>query len=613
MTPGLETYFERELAFLAEYREAFQKRYPAEAGRLVPDRSKVPDPHLDRFIEGFAALAGRIHHKLDSELPELTEALAQVMYPHLLRPIPSMAMAQVSLDPVELPGTTGLTVPRHTPLRTPMVGKPAVACRWRTGYPVTLWPVDVAEAQIVRGPFVGAPPRTVAALRMQFTTLGDMRFADLKLDKLRFFLSGEKQVIATLYEVLFLNCTKVLFRNVGEKRPPLSFSPQEVFHQVGFALDEGVVPLPNESFVGHRLFLEFLSFPAKFLFLDLSGWSEVAQAGFGSKVEVLCYLTRTHENLEQGVHASTFLLGATPVVNLFSQSAEPLAVTQSKSEYRIVPSRENVEAFEVFSVDEVVGIDEGRPAFAVEPFYHFRLGHGRDNLRSFYHESRRSAHDDEDHGTEVYLYVLDGDWHPRQPANLMLDVQTTCTNRDYPMRFLRGGDPMIMLSQAPGPLGPIICLQAPTPTMRPPRRRAAHWRVLSQLGLNHKTLTDPVDGVRLLQEMLRLCDLSDQTAESVVGAVNRQSIEGIHSLQTRRVLGRASSGGSMGLCRGLEVTIELDEKNYVGVGVFLFACVLERFLGWMTAVNSFSQLVVKTVQGDFVKRWPPRAAERQLL
>ncbi|MEI7688314.1 MAG: type VI secretion system baseplate subunit TssF, partial [Planctomycetota bacterium] len=87
MIPGLETYFERELAFLAEYREAFQKRYPAEAGRLVPDRTRVPDPHLDRFIEGFAALSGRIHHKLDSELPELTEALGQVMYPHLLRPI----------------------------------------------------------------------------------------------------------------------------------------------------------------------------------------------------------------------------------------------------------------------------------------------------------------------------------------------------------------------------------------------------------------------------------------------------------------------------------------------------------------------------------------------
>ncbi len=613
MIPGLETYFERELAFLADYREAFQKRYPAEAGRLMPDRSKVPDPHLDRFIEGFAALSGRVHHKLDNELPELTEALAQVMYPHLLRPIPSMAIAQFANDPVTRPGVDGLTIPCHAPLRTQMVGNPSIACRLRTGYPVTLWPVEVTDAQIVRGPFAGAPPRTVAALRLQFATQGNLRFADLKLDTLRFYLSGEKQVIATLYEVLFLNCTKVLFRNVGEKKPPLEFTPQEFFHQVGFGIDEGVLPLPNESFVGHRLLLEFLSFPSKFHFLDLSGWKEVAQAGFGSKVEVVCYLTRTQENIEQGVHANTFLLGATPIINLFPQSAEPVTISQTKPEYRVVPSRDNVEAFEVFSVDEVVGVDEGRPPFAIEPFYHFRLGQSRETMRSFYHESRRSSLDDKDPGTDVYLYLLDGDWHPRQPANLMLDVQATCTNRDYPARFLRGGDPLALLGPSPGPLGPITCLSAPTPTLRPPRRRAAHWRVLSQLGLNHKTLTDPVDGVRVLQEMLRLCDFSDQTAESVVGAVNRQVVEGIHSLQTRRVLGRASSGGSMGLCRGLEVTLEIDEKNYVGVGVFLFACVLERYLGWMTAVNSFSQLVVKTMQGDFVKRWPPRAAERQLL
>jgi type VI secretion system protein ImpG len=126
-------------------------------------------------------------------------------------------------------------------------------------------------------------------------------------------------------------------------------------------------------------------------------------------------------------------------------------------------------------------------------------------------------------------------------------------------------------------------------------------------------MTDPIEGARVLQEMLRLCDFSDQSAESVIGAVNRLVIEGIRSLQTRRVLGRAASHGSLGLCRGLEVTLELDEKNYVGVGVFLFASVLERFLGWSTAINSFSQLAVKTVQGDFVKRWPPRAAERQLL
>ena len=42
------------------------------------------------------------------------------------------------------------------------------------------------------------------------------------------------------------------------------------------------------------------------------------------------------------------------------------------------------------------------------------------------------------------------------------------------------------------------------------------------------------------------------------------------------MVGRASSGGALAICRGLEVTVELNEKSYVGIGLYLFACVLER-------------------------------------
>ena len=62
------------------------------------------------------------------------------------------------------------------------------------------------------------------------------------------------------------------------------------------------------------------------------------------------------------------------------------------------------------------------------------------------------------------------------------------------------------------------------------------------------------------------------------------------------VVGRPPSA-SGGFCRGVEITIELDEAKYVGTGAFLFACVLERFLGLYCSINSFSQLVASTRQG----------------
>ena len=60
--------------------------------------------------------------------------------------------------------------------------------------------------------------------------------------------------------------------------------------------------------------------------------------------------------------------------------------------------------------------------------------------------------------------------------------------------------------------------------------------------------------------------------------------------------------------------MELDEENFVGGGVYLFAAVLERFLGLYVTLNSFSQLGVTTRQRkEALKLWPPRAGRRILL
>jgi type VI secretion system protein ImpG len=64
----------------------------------------------------------------------------------------------------------------------------------------------------------------------------------------------------------------------------------------------------------------------------------------------------------------------------------------------------------------------------------------------------------------------------------------------------------------------------------------------------------------------------------------------------------------------MEVTIQFDEEKYVGSGVFLFASVLEKFLGLYATLNSFTQLVATTQQREEpLRQWPPRAGEQILL
>jgi type VI secretion system protein ImpG len=384
---------------------------------------------------------------------------------------------------------------------------------------------------------------------------------------------------------------------------------------VGFDQTEGLLPYPNQAFLGYRLLTEFFTFPSKFLFLDLGGWRQVCQAGFLTKVEVVLFLNRTVASLEQGVDAQTFRLGCTPVINLFEQTAEPIALTQSRFEYRVKPDVAHPRGLEVYAVDAVTSTDPVTGTTTdYQPFYSFRHGTNRDNQKAFWYASRRPSFRENDRGTEVYLNLVDLDFNPRLPAEAVLVVRTTCTNRDLPSQLQRPGPELRFELEAAAPLAGIRCLRSPTLPLRPPLRRGAHWRLVSHLCLNHLSVTDPGDGRVALQEILRLYDFSDPEAGQQLAAVNRQLIDGILAVTSRRVVGRTGTPTSSGFCRGMEVTIEFDEQKYIGTGVFLFACVLERFLGLYASINSFSQLVAKTKQGEgYIKKWPPRAAEHQLL
>jgi type VI secretion system protein ImpG len=221
----------------------------------------------------------------------------------------------------------------------------------------------------------------------------------------------------------------------------------------------------------------------------------------------------------------------------------------------------------------------------------------------------------DDRGTDVFLSLVDLNYDPMQPDDATLIVRTTCTNRDLPMQLQLAGEALYFELEAAAPLRRVNCIRTPSTPLRPPARRGHAWRLVSHLSLNHLSLSDPLEGLAALQEILRLYDFSDPGAgQQHLAAVNRQLVEGIVGMKTRRVVARTGSDTASGFCRGIEVTLEFDEEKYLGTGVFLFASVLERFLGLYASLNSFSQLVGRTTQGEGIfKKWPPRAGELPLV
>ena len=619
MSQGLFPYYERELTFIRQFAQEFAERYPAAAGRLLLEPNRSGDPHVERLIESFALLAGRIHHKLDDEFPELTEALLSVLYPHYLAPVPSMAVVEFDLDASREPLPDGFPIPRGSRLQTARVGN--IPCRFRTGYPVTLWPIELTSASLQSPPFpreYEPPRRTAAALRLQFECRSGLKFSQLSLEELRLFLFGEGHVVGMLYELIFNHATQVVFRALdgGSKTPPIVLDPAECLSQVGFKPDEGLLPYPQRSFMGYRLLSEFFAIREKFLFLDLSGWQRARSAGFGQKLEVVVFLNNTNNRVQEWVDQSTFRLGCAPIVNLFEQVAEPIVLDESRYEYRIVPDVAAPRGMEIFSIDEVTSTDPATSKTTTyRPFYSYHHNRNSDDGETFWHASRRESNLEGDRGTELFLHLADLDFHPRLPAADTLVVRTTCTNRDLPNQLQHAGERLFFELEGAAPLTGIRCLKTPTAPLRAPPRRGRYWALVSHLTLNYLSLDDPTEGRDALREILRLYDFSDpQAGQQQMADVTRQLIEGIARLGTRRIIGRTGSQTGSGFARGLEVTIEFDEEKYIGTGAFLFACVLERFLGLYAGINSFTQLVAKTAQtGGIIKKWPLRAGDQQLL
>jgi type VI secretion system protein ImpG len=93
-----------------------------------------------------------------------------------------------------------------------------------------------------------------------------------------------------------------------------------------------------------------------------------------------------------------------------------------------------------------------------------------------------------------------------------------------------------------------------------------------------------------------------------------KQVEGILQLKSRPHFARILSENGITFARGTRVEIELDEDNFVGGGVYLFASVLDHFLGHYVTLNSFTQLSVSTRQRkEVLRQWPPRAGTKIML
>ena len=624
MDPLLLKYYNRELQYMREMGGEFAEEFPKIAGRLGLNAFECADPYVERLLEGFAFLAARVQLKVDAEFPRFTQHFLEMVYPHYLSPIPSMAIVQLSPELNEASLQNGVVIPRGSQLRSQIGKGEQTACEYCTAHEVTLWPLQLFEAEYLASASavanLGVPgrPGLKAGLRLRLRSTAGLHFNHLALDRLAVFLRGG-EVAVHVYEQLMANLLDVVLQS-GQRPFPRSFSiGASAVKRLGFEDQEALLPPTARSFRGYRFLQEYFAFPERFLFVELARLQPAVRRCEDTDLDLVFLFDRTNPRLTEAVDASNFNLFCTPAINLFPKRADRIHITPQVSEYHIVPDRTRPMDFEVYSVTEVLGFGaRAEPEIEFLPFYELKDRSSYQQRKAYYtlyREQRRPSTKQRRYGarssyigSEAYLSLVDAKEAPYSSSLKQLGLNLLCTNRDLPLHLPLGIGHTDFSLQTGAPVDSIRCLAGPTKPRPSNAQREMAWQVISHLALNYLSLADndQEQGAAALRQLLML--YADYSEPNIL-----KQIEGVLSIRSIPVVRRIEMPGPITFGRGMELTITCDESAFEGSGVVLLGAVLEQFFARYVSINSFTETVIKTMDRGEIMRWPAQIGKRHTI
>jgi type VI secretion system protein ImpG len=559
-------YYESEMRYLREAGKEFAKIHPDRASLLNLDRVGDRDPYVERLFEGFAFLTGRLRQKIDDDIPELTESLVTLLWPHYLRLIPSMSIVELTPDYSIL--SRQEVIPKGLQVQTEPLGHVGTKCPFRTTQSVTLQPIKINRAKLE----LSHDGRSVISIRLSFSELAD--FEQIDLSCLRLYLNADAPIASTLHHALTQQVAAMHLRYSTNTEEKFSFDGK--ITPVGFADEDRLWLKPDNAFSGYQLLLEYFAFREKFMFVDLHGLNIKNVPESCTYIDIELTLSETWPS-DMPLAYDNIRLHCVPVINLFDLEADPIVVNQLESEYLLRPLLRQDGHVEVYSVEHVEAITkEGRYRYV--PFTSFKHRGGmlrHDSPERYYHTRVRKGASGL-HDTWLILggKIWDKDEHFE---NETLSLRVTGTNGMLPRKALRNAR-IHELADSHSSIAKVRNLCSPTMPCYPPTEDRFYWRVLSHLAPNYLSLMN----AEVLRGTLALYDWTEDE-------INRRRLEGIIEV-SHRIIKRTENGM---LQRGIEIEVTLNSYQFTGEGdMMLFGELLQQFFALYADVNLFTQLVI---------------------
>jgi len=566
-------FYKDQLSFLFDGGRGMSRAHPRDADMLA---GHGDDPDVERILEGVAFIVGKVFEKQFQNLPELSQFLFDLLFPHYLCPVPATAIVEFS------PAEWGDCVPRGTEvLSVPVRG---TACRFRTAYDVDVGPLSIDSVTWTR---TGAG----GDLTISFSGADAMeKSSSMEEDRIRLYFHGEPLVTTTLYHWLtnHLDGVRILDHEgqATDRGRGISVRP------LGLSEEESLLNYPEGSFPGFRLLQEYFSQLQKFLFVDVEGvWSALQGASPpGDRFSLVFQLSpESPRNLI--VDKRHIRLGCTPVVNLFSHTADPINRVFTKAEFPVRPAGLNGH-YQVYRVLDVLG------ATLSDKCHYPILSELEHSTTSAFSQVHRKRKQDGEVRVSVSLSEPE-DTIP--PDDQILLVDLLCSNGMLPLG-LRVGD----INRVSAPFERLSCqnITAVTPPAPVPMGEDLRYRLVSHLALTQLDLAT-LEGFHETIDLYNLQALGD---EQVAWAHNLL-LEGLMNVHNEERHHRFEGIP----IRGRSTLLEIGEKAFSSEGeLYLFGCILNEFVALQTPLNWFSEFGLRWNKTKRVYRWPRRLG-RELL
>ena len=581
-------YFQDELAYLRELGREFSQAYPTLAPMLA-DRGV--DPDVERLLEGVAFLTGRIRQKLDDEVPEFLQSLGALLFPHLMRALPSASILEIT--PVANALREAHLVKAGTEFASvPIDGLP---CTFRSSTDCLLAPVAIEDARLETLP--GARQQLAITLR----SISGAPLANVLPSKLRLHFCGEPHVAFALLFAVNRTLADVTLSPVQGKGAVKELSlGTKVVRWVGFEEDEGLLPLGRHVFPGFRLLEEYYVMPSKFAFIDISDVRRVVELDKeATKVTLGLRFERAFPPTMR-VTNQNVKLHCVPIVNVFESTAEPIRLVPSRERFVVRPAGLPPSHGEVYAITHVQAILRGSTnRVTIPPFYEFERGTGAEHGFYATHLTPSVTGD----GADMLI-----SFGSPEESGKMVDAETISidllgTNRSL-ASSLRPGDVSVHTASSPA-FVTFSNILAMTPHVPPPLGRELQWRAVAHAAIGLRALTEP-EVLRAVIDVYNLHAMVDRQA----ARANELRIGAIKDVRVRPEE-RLYRGAAV---RGVAIDVDLDEDGFNGDGdLFLFSAVLDRMFGEHVSVNSFAHNTFRTLRSKLELRWPPRSGNLMLL